>query len=91
VKLENESLENIIFSITKVDMTEYIEEKLKNMNETYEVKYLIKNSKNVKSYDSDKPIIKEASNKKHVVLYSIPKINLHFSRKTLAYLFLKLF
>jgi hypothetical protein len=32
---------------------------------------LIKNSKNVKSYDSDKPIIKEASNKKHVVLYSI--------------------
>ena len=57
MKLENESLENIIFSITKVDMTEYIEVKFKNMNETYEVKYLIKNSKNVKSYDSDKPII----------------------------------
>ena len=71
VKLENETLENILFSIAKVDMTEYNEDNLKNINETYEVKYLIKNTKNVKSYDSDKPIIKEASNKKHVVLYSI--------------------
>ena len=71
VKLENETLENIIFSIAKVDMTEYIEEKLKNMNEVYGVKYLIKNAKNVKSYNSDKPITKEVSNKKHVVLYSI--------------------
>ena len=71
VKLENETLENILFSIAKVDMTEYNEDNLKNINETYEVKYLIKNTKNVKSYDSDKPIIKEVSNKKHIVLYSI--------------------
>ena len=71
IKLENDYLEDIIYSIAKVDMTEYKEEKIRNLNDVYKVEYLIKNSKNVKSYDSDKPIAKETSNKKHIVLYPI--------------------
>ena len=66
IKLENDTLEDILVNITKMDLTVYED----GLNETNNVKMLVKNKKKPGKAE-DKPITKEFSNKNHEVIYTV--------------------
>ena len=82
IKLENDTLEDILVNITKMDLTVYED----GLNETNNVKMLVKNKKKPGKAE-DKPITKEFSNKNHEVIYtvSIKRKDKSFAQNKIAY------